>query len=321
MKLAELHQVMKRPSFPRSPDEQKDLIMCLQQGGYDPGTVYQELEMSASRVEAHHDSTYFNAAVSLHSHSFYELLYCCNTCGVEYLVGTQRYRLQKGDIIWVAPGIGHRPLLPADAAEPYHRDVMWISKSFMDTMITQFGSGTPDAPMQSGLLRTLGTDWAFLGELIHNCVAESEQKKCGWEAMVVGSTLLLFSNLLRCSMNTQLPMHAEKPDLLDQVMHYVEVHYAQRLTLADMAKHFYVSASTISNIFRQKMGVSFYRCVTQRRLIAAKELISRGVPLEAVNEQVGFQDYSAFYRAFKQEYGVSPREFRKIQEMGSMWGG
>ena len=61
------------------------------------------------------------------------------------------------------------------------------------------------------------------------------------------------------------------------------------------------------------MGVSFYRCVTQRRLIASKALILQGIPLEQVSERVGFADYSGFYRAFRQEYGISPRQYRRMQ--------
>ena len=30
--------------------------------------------------------------------------------------------------------------------------------------------------------------------------------------------------------------------------------------------------------------------------------------------RVGFSDYSSFYRAFKQEYGISPRQYRALQE-------
>ena len=62
------------------------------------------------------------------------------------------------------------------------------------------------------------------------------------------------------------------------------------------------------------MGISFYRCVTQRRLIAAKKLIEADISLESTAEQVGFSDYSTFYRAFKQEYGISPRQYRSLQE-------
>jgi AraC-like DNA-binding protein len=86
----------------------------------------------------------------------------------------------------------------------------------------------------------------------------------------------------------------------------------RRITLDEAARHFFVSQSTITQLFRKKMGVSFYQCVTQRRLIAAKTLIARGIAMEAISEQVGLADYSAFYRAFKKEYGISPAQYRKM---------
>jgi len=95
---------------------------------------------------------------------------------------------------------------------------------------------------------------------------------------------------------------------------YLEKNYSKSVTIGDLAKEFYVSNSTVSHLFKKKLGVSFYRCVTQRRLIAAKTLILQGLPLEQINERVGFTDYSTFYRAFKQEYGISPRQYRKMQD-------
>ena len=151
--------------------------------------------------------------------------------------------------------------------------------------------------------------------MIRRGVEEAENKAPGWEMAVVGNTMVVIAQLIRAlSDSNAVAMRREKPELLDQVMAYIEEHYSRRITLQEAASHFYVSTSTISQLFRQKMGVSFYRCVTQRRLIAAKNLIVSGVPLERVNEQVGFTDYSTFYRAFRQEFGISPRQFRKLQE-------
>ena len=96
-------------------------------------------------------------------------------------------------------------------------------------------------------------------------------------------------------------------------MAYVEKHLSEKITLHDVSRRFYVSESTIVQSFRKKMGVSFYRCVTQQRLIAAKNLILEGISLEDVSHHVGFTDYSAFYRAFRQEYGISPRQFKNMQ--------
>ena len=125
---------------------------------------------------------------------------------------------------------------------------------------------------------------------------------------VAGNTTMLLIQIYRAFLNRSAePLQAEKPELPDLVMAYVEEHLAQKITLAEVAHHFYVSESSISQHFRKKLGVSFYRYVTQRRLIAAKTRIQQGTPLETVSQEVGFCDYSTFYRAYRKYIGESPK--------------
>ena len=281
----------------------------------DTASVYQELEMSSRYVDTHQNVTYSNSRVNLHSHNFYELLFCHSVSGVEYLVGAERYRLQKGDVIMIPPGISHRPLIPEQMSEPYRRDVLWINPELMDQLELLVPQEARLHAQESRLLRTAGTRWEFLGELFRHGVREFEGQEPGWEEIVLGNTIQLLVYLRRAVQDrSAAPLQAEKPGLLDQALAYVEAHLAEKITLGDIAKHCWVSQSTITQTFRNKLGVSFYRSVTQRRLIAAKTLIIEGVPLETVGRRVGFSDYSSFYRAFKQEFGISPRQFRKKQE-------
>lgn len=315
MKLSEIKKLTQNLPYPIDAADQSRRNAYLAELGFDPGSLYQELEMESRFVNTHRDISFNTANVQLHSHSFYEILYCRNTCGAEYLVGTERYRLQKGDIILVAPGVSHRPLLPEHMTEPYKRDVLWISAEFIQAVQRNLPEAAGRNHSYSSLLRTAGTHWEFLGDLFRAGVREEENQAPGWEIAVAGNTLTLLSHLYRAFLDkAAAPLKAEKPELLDQVMAYVEAHLAEKITLADVARHFFISESTITQTFRRKMGVSFYRCVTQRRLIAAKALIEEGLTLENVGERVGFTDYSAFYRAFKQEYGISPRQYRKMQE-------
>ena len=167
--------------------------------------------------------------------------------------------------------------------------------------------------IRAGMLRTGGTSWEYLGELFRGGVLEAERQSDGWEAAVIGNTMTIFANMKRAYIERSAgTMKAEKPELLDQIAAYIEKNYAQHITVSDLARQFYVSNSTISHLFKQKMGVSLYRYITQRRLIAAKSLIQRGELLEDVGRKVGFVDYSTFYRAFRQEYGISPRQFGKL---------
>lgn len=74
--------------------------------------------MTSRYVDTHRNTSYSNSNIQLHSHTFYELLYVSSSAGAEYLVGSERYRLQRGDIIFVPPGISHRPLLPEGMTAP-----------------------------------------------------------------------------------------------------------------------------------------------------------------------------------------------------------
>lgn len=311
MKLSEVRRITEEMSNISQADRENTMQTLLQSMGIDPGNLYQELEMESKYVDTHQDSSFSNHLLSLHSHSFYEILFCRNTCGAEYLVGSNRYRLQKGDIILIPPGMSHRPLLPDPVPEPYIRDVLWVSPEFVKMLKDSFPSEDLHQIRDSHLIRTAGTRWEFLGDKFRQGVQESETKNIGWEAALVANTIQLIVQLRRAVQDrTAKEMKAEKPELLDRVMAYIEENLAQKISLAEVSKHFYVSESTVSQLFRKKMGVSFYRCVTQRRLISAKNLIQRDMPLESVAEQTGFSDYSTFYRAFKSEFGISPRQYR-----------
>ena len=312
MKLSEIRNLTQKLPDPAYHIESANMMEHVKILGLDTTSFHQELEMDSVLVDTYRDITYSNSNVQLHSHVFYEILYCRNTCGAEYLVGSDRYKLQKGDLIFVPPGVSHRPILPVHMSEPYIRDVLWLSAEFMESL--QRVSDCRWEDIHITLLRTAGTKWEYLGELFRLGVAETEHGSADWQIAVMGNSISLLAHLRRAYRDSAgRQYHAEKPELLDQVLAYIEEHLAQKITLADVAKQFYISESTITQTFRKKMGVSFYRCVTQRRLIAAKGLIINGLPMDAVGERVGFADYSSFFRAFKQEYGLSPSQFKKLQ--------
>ena len=314
MKLSELRKISNKLPERTAKDFSIQIHNLFLEMGFDPDSLYQELEMDSHFVDTHQDISCSNKNFQFHSHKFYEMLCCRNTCSAEYLVGTERYKLQKGDIIFVPPGISHRPLLPEQMSEPYIRDVLWMSEEFMQTVAKttpEFLSGKLRRPF---LFRTAGTGWEYLCDLIRSGVQEAETQRFGWNSLVAANTTQILIQLLRAGLeNPAIPMKAEKPELLDQVLAYVEDHFSEKISLAEIARIFYVSESTITQTFRKKMGISFYRCVTQRRLIAAKELIEHGISMDTTAEQVGFSDYSSFFRAFKQEYGISPRQYQKMQ--------
>ena len=286
---------------------------ALSENGIDLTSIYQELEMSSRYVDTHMDISTGEIPVNLHSHTYYEMVYVLNNSGTQYLIGTKRYLLQRGDIILVPPGIGHKPLFPSQLAEPYRRIVIWFSTDFIDGMKSTLPYDTMQQEDRVFLLRTAGSSWDSIGKHFHIGLKEAQEKKEGWQVALYGNTMQLLALFWRAMCEPQnRPPKTEKPELLDNVVSYIEAHLHERITLSATANRFYVSESTIGQTFKKKMHVSFYHYVTQRRLIAAKSMILEEDNLDNLSEKVGFSDYSTFYRAFKKEFGISPREYRNL---------
>ena len=128
MKLSDLWQLAAQLTPPLTPDKHTLMQDLLRQMGLDPDNLYQELEMTSAYADTHRDTSYSNATVSLHSHNYIEILCCRTSSDVEYLIGSERYKLQKGDIVFIPPGVSHRPIMPERLTVPYERDVLWISQ-------------------------------------------------------------------------------------------------------------------------------------------------------------------------------------------------
>ena len=313
MKLAELMQQIQQASG-SEPD-----MMALKEKfdalGINLETIYQELEMSSAYADSHRDISREAGLVRPHSHSFYELIYCVSCDNMQYIIGTERYRLQRGDVIWVPPGVSHCPLFPESMKKPYERIVLWVNAERM----AEFYSQWPELNLRRNLsrrhylLRTAGmARERELREAFQRGCRESEKRQPGWELALYGNTNFLLTLLTRAMSGAGEQPLREKTELLDELLAYVSEHLQEKITVSDTAHKLHVSESTVTHLCGKRLGLSFYRYVTQQRLNRARQLMLEYEDLGSVAEKAGFCDYTSFFRAFKQEYGLSPSEYRKI---------
>ncbi len=313
MKISELRDLQSKFNQPKTPEEFERIMEYIRNLGINLSNLYQELEMSSRYVNIHKDITYKKMNISLHSHSFYEIMFCRASDRVEYLVGSRQYKLMAGDIVVVAPGVSHMPIIPDDMQYPYDRDILWVNADFMRRVSELFPDSRIETMKDLLLLRTKGTSWSYIGDYFTDGVKESASQKTGYDKIITAHAILIISHILRAmSEDSSKDFQPEKPTLINALIEYIEGHLDEKLVLDEVAAQFYISRGTVNKLFRESMDISFYKFVTQRRLILAKVLINEGEAMESVAARCGFSDYSTFYKAFKKEYGISPREFARL---------
>jgi len=103
----------------------------------------------------------------------------------------------------------------------------------------------------------------------------------------------------------------KEQDLYQNLIYYIEEHLEEELSLEKLAGAFFVSRYYVAHVFKEQAGISVHQYILKKRMQASREAILGGENISQVYERFGFRDYSSFYRAFRREYGMSPKEYRE----------
>ena len=257
-------------------------------------------------------------SVAVHHHDFYEVYYFIGG-KVEYRVEGRIYPLEPGDLLLISPMELHQAIIENDGA-PYERIVLWINKAYLESLCA------PDAdltrcfdyrqPGHSNLLRLTPAQRAELSPRLRELVRESYSEEFGAGLCASGILMRFLVELNRLVLQSASAERDQEISsaLVSQVLSYISEHYHEPLSLESLAQQFYVSKYHLSHEFSRIVGTSVYRYITLKRLQIARQMLTLGEAPGVVYSSCGFGDYTNFYRAFKSQYGVSPRTFLQTPE-------
>ena len=245
-----------------------------------------------------------------HPHKYAELMIVLEGQVVDVIDGQEHYA-EAGDVYVLYPGMLHEQ---RDARGYRYA----IFKFDYDVWIAEAGDlrRLPGFhllfSMESGSTLRAVADAATLAAvepLIGLMEREMENGTPESEAVVKHLFMAAVAILCR-SCQPSLPARRLHRQVVAEALGYMETHYAETVTLDDLARVTGYSRRHFTRLFREAVRCSAMEYLTELRLNAACRLLEQNAPLTAVAATCGFSDASALCRAFRRRFGVTPKAFR-----------
>lgn len=97
-----------------------------------------------------------------------------------------------------------------------------------------------------------------------------------------------------------------------EMLSYIQQHYAEKITLGDLAEQFHMSEKYLSRYFKQHFGLNFKQYLMHLRMLQAKHMLeTSSCSVLEVALGAGFPSVNYFIRTFKEMYGITPLQYRK----------
>lgn len=277
--------------------------------------------MLSEDYEIYYYKDHYLSKVNSHVHNYYEFYFFMEG-NVSIEIAGNEYRLQYGDVVLIPPGIFHHAVIH-DTETSYRRFVFWITEEYLSHMME-------DSAVYGYLMQYVRTKGEYI---FHNdrisfnaiqmklfrLIEETKGERYGREAQIPVCVRDLLLHLNRSVYEKKHEkMDHEGQDFYSALVGYIEDHLDEELSLETLAAQFYVSKFYIAHTFKDNIGIPVHQYIMKKRLAAVQEALRGGAKAGEACLQYGFKDYSVFYKAFKKECGMSPKEWRETAKIGGI---
>jgi len=224
----------------------------------------------------------------LHQHDWHQLLYAVSGVLVVDLIG-ERYFIPPEQAIWLPRGCQH------SVFTEYGAD---LKSLYLDPGYKGLTSEKAAVLQVSPLFREL---------ILTAAEFEVEYPVQGYENDLVQLLLQTLSRLPRNDRYLPWPVSEDLIDLCNRLYKQSD----SRETSEQLAAGLAASLRTLDRRFRRETGMSLKQWRLQLRLMQAIELLNTGQSITAIALELGYSSPSPFIYMFREQFGVSPAQYRK----------
>lgn len=275
---------------------------------------FESKEFFESDLEVMFKTNDMSCFPDFHFHDQYEIYYCIGGAK-QYLIEDNIYSIDPGDLFIINNFEIHKPL-----RDPYG-DYRRIIVAFNPEKIKEISSKHASELLSCFISRKGGTHnkihlndeqqetFKNITQKIFGCNQDSFASQALIESYYI--ELLVYVN--RWYRNNFTPQATDESyglnSTVKSIIDYLNDNFTSEITLDSLSNEFHLNKHYMCQIFKQTTGTTIHRYIISRRLARAKILLHQGNNVTTTSELCGFQNYTNFIRAFKNHFGISPKQF------------
>ena len=246
-----------------------------------------------------------NENFQLHIHQNYEILLFLEG-DTKYIIEENTYTLEPGDVVVIRKNQMHRAY--HNSPSKYDRIVLNVPPEFFEKnncgeyehqFINEVGSFGDKIDAET--VKSSGLYDAFM---------RARKYSGGFKENVHSPVIrAIIIEILHILNNINSYSEADKTDRqLKDIIKYLNDNFTQNITLNELEERFFISKYHLCHIVPEATGITVHQYITNKRMAFAEDLIKTGKPVGEVAIAAGFNNYSSFYRAYRQKYGKAPKK-------------
>jgi AraC family L-rhamnose operon regulatory protein RhaS len=254
-------------------------------------------------LESQHSPSF---RMSLSTHDFLEIFLVFSGTGT-FQLEDQQITCEAHDVLIVPPGCQHT--IHDNPAQP-----LWLFGVCVSPVVWKHESHfLVDLGMGKRSL-TLEISARFRADL-RRILYEQTHPGPGSQLRISGIAQQLLAELIRIPVeHAQHGTTSQTSNLKQIVTNYaqqLELTFFEPATIDQVANQLGMSRRRFTSLFREVTGNSWAHHVTGLRMNYARKLIlETNRTIESIAFETGYEELSGFYRAFRRELGISPRQYR-----------
>jgi len=230
-----------------------------------------------------------------HTHSTnYELFYFIS--GDAYFnVDGYHYEMRNGTLLLIKPGTQH--------------NIVFKSNKKYERIVIRFKESDLTAKLAEKIKETDNIYFVRNSELSKEIMRLDDH----FSNLDNDWILFTFNNSLQIILSyvvnyRESELNNNQSDEVLKIVNYLNNNLLEIADLKDICQDLNISKSALCKKFTDAVGVPIMTYVRLKKLLLARDLMENGQSPTTVYKQCGFNDYTAFYRAYKKTFQESPKK-------------